>query len=118
MELRIHNLFREVSAYRAMHQHTLSVPGADGLLQVVLPVLDEQMPEGLPQHLDNKCPGVDAARIHGAQQQNEHKGGGEEQRAVDAHGDNSQDASSDTHKQVPAQVNNNKLQLFTMHRFL
>jgi len=82
-----------------------SVPDADRLVQVVFPVLYQQVPEGLPQHLDPKHPDVDTAGIHRAHQQSEDRGGGEEKPAVDAHRDDGQDASSNTHKQVPADGN-------------
>lgn len=60
------------------------------------------MPEGLPQHLDPKHPGVDAAGVHRDHQQDKDQGGGEEKRAVDAHSNDRQDASSSRNKQVPA----------------
>ncbi|TNN44074.1 hypothetical protein EYF80_045731 [Liparis tanakae] len=61
--------------------------------------MDTEVPEGLPQHLDPKHPDVDTAGIHRAHQQSEDRGGGEEKPAVDAHRDDGQDASSNTHKQ-------------------
>lgn len=70
-------------------------------MQVVFPVLYKQVPEGLPQHLDTKRPDVDTAGIHGAHEQNEDKGGGEQKHAVGAHRDKREDTSSDRNKQVP-----------------
>ncbi|KAK2837923.1 hypothetical protein Q5P01_015135 [Channa striata] len=75
------------------------IPDADRLIQVVFPVLYKQVPEGLPQHLDTKRPGVDAAGIHGAQEHNKHQGGDDQQHAVDTHCDDCQDTSSSRKKQ-------------------
>lgn len=47
-------------------------------MQVVFPVLYKQVPEGLPQHLHTKHPGVDRAGIHRAHEQNKDKCGGEQ----------------------------------------
>lgn len=93
----------KVSAYTLKSSYSIRlVPDADGLMQVVFPVLYKQVPEGLPQHLESKRPDVDTAGVHRAHEQKKGKGGGEQKRAVDAHGDNRQDTPSDTNKQVPA----------------
>lgn len=46
-------------------------------MQVVFPVLNKQVPEGLPQHLDTEHPGVDAAGIHRAHKDKKDRSGGE-----------------------------------------
>ena len=95
-----------VSAYTPIASHSVrGVPGADRLMQVIFPVLYKQVPEGLPQHLDTKRPGVDTAGVHRAHEQNEDKSGGEQKHAVDAHRDDCQDTSSNGNKQVPADRN-------------
>uniref|UniRef100_A0A3Q3IRZ0 4-hydroxybenzoate polyprenyltransferase, mitochondrial n=1 Tax=Monopterus albus TaxID=43700 RepID=A0A3Q3IRZ0_MONAL len=71
------------------------------VLSIAAVHLTRQVPEGLPEHLDTKQPGVDTTRIHRAHKQNKDAGGGEQKRAVDAHCDNCQGTSSNTNKQVP-----------------
>lgn len=44
------------------------IPDVDWFVQVVFPILYKKVPEGLPQHLHNKSPGVDTAVIHTAQE--------------------------------------------------
>lgn len=73
-------------------------------MQVVFPVLYKQVPEGLPRHLNSKHPDVDTVGIHGENKQNKDKGGGEEKCTIDAHGENSQDASYNRNTQVPADI--------------
>lgn len=80
------------------------VPDVDRLMQIVFPVLYKQVPEGLPRHLDTKHPDVDTAYIHREHEQNKDKGRDEEKWAVDSHGENSQDASSNRNVQVPADI--------------
>ncbi|KAG7221280.1 hypothetical protein INR49_017345 [Caranx melampygus] len=61
--------------------------------------MDTEVPEGLPQHLDTKHPGVDVGWIHKAQEQDGDDSGDEQESTVDAHSDSCQDTTSDSNKQ-------------------